>query len=86
MKIKSMAISPNEEYLAVGTDRNDLGICYVNSIGFGQEPKTGIEEHIHREVKYDIVAQGFHQGKVYIYIYIYYIYRSWQWMYVSSVL
>lgn len=56
VKILGMAISPGDEYLAVASKNNNIGIISIKSIG--------LNEDLSKEVKFDLVCRGFHSGSI----------------------
>ena len=56
-QILAMAISANEETIAVALQNNNIGLIGAKSIGFNDTVPSG-------EVKFDLVSRGFHSGPI----------------------
>lgn len=51
-----MAVSPGDEFLAVASKNNNIGIISIKSIG--------LNEDLNKEIKFDLVCRGFHSGSI----------------------
>jgi WD40 repeat protein len=51
-----MTVSPGEEYLTVACKNNNIGLIPIKSIG--------LNEDLHREIKFDLICKGFHSGSI----------------------
>lgn len=56
LKILSLDCSPNEDYLAISQENNNIGIVQTKSIG--------LNEDLNKEIKFDLVCKGFHSGQI----------------------
>ncbi len=56
LKILSLDVSPNEDYLSISLANNNIGIIEAKSIG--------LNEDLNKEIKFDLVCKGFHAGKI----------------------
>lgn len=52
----SLDITPNEEFIAVSLETNNLGIINTKSIG--------LNEDLNKEIKFSLICKGFHSGAI----------------------
>ena len=56
IKILSLDCSPNEDYICISQENNNIGIVEIKSIG--------LNEDLNKEIKFDLVCKGFHSGQI----------------------
>jgi hypothetical protein len=55
-KIIGLSMSANEDTLAVGLLNNNIGLVNIKSIG--------LNEDVHKDIKFELVCKGFHSGAI----------------------
>lgn len=56
IKILSLDCSPNDDYIAISLENNNIGKILTKSIG--------LNEVLEQEIKFDLVCEGFHSGQI----------------------
>ena len=52
----SLDVSPNEDYMCISLDTNNIGLIQTKSIG--------LNEDLNKEIKFNYVCKGFHSGSI----------------------
>ena len=47
-------MSPNDDYIAISQENNNIGIIKVKSIG--------LNDNQNKEIEFDLICKGFHSG------------------------